>query len=78
MEQKEIISKHNWDFVVYRIGNEEFISVVFFNSMVDFSRVFKLKDSERNLNIDQYKKLAENIRNNYPSYQNREIKDNQI
>lgn len=67
------ITKNNWDFTLYQEGKEYFISVVFFNSMIDFSRSFKLTEEEKLFDFEQLKKLSELIRNNYDAYKEREI-----
>jgi predicted transcriptional regulator len=67
------IKKNNWDFTLYEVGKEFIISVVFFNSMIDFSRSFKLTDNEKVFQFEQLKELSENIRNNYDVYEEREI-----
>ena len=71
--KKVVIEKNNWDFTLYEVDEDYIISVVFFNSMVDFSRSFKLTKSEKSFNLDQLKKLSELIRNNYDNYKDREI-----
>ena len=67
------IAKHNWDFTLYQDKEDYIISVVFFNSMVDFSRSFKLTEAEKKFNFKQLKALSENIRNNYNAYIDREV-----
>ena len=67
------ITKNNWDFTLYEAGKEYIISVVFFNSMVDFSRSFKLTEDEKAFDFEQLKELSELIRNNYNAYKEREI-----
>lgn len=67
------ITKNNWDFTLYKVDNEYIISVVFFNSMVDFSRSFKLTEEEKSFDFEQLKELSDLIRNNYNTYKEREI-----
>lgn len=67
------IAKHNWYFTLYQEKEDYIISVVFFNSMVDFSRSFILTEAEKKFNFKQLKTLSENIRNNYNSYIDREV-----
>lgn len=67
------IAKNNWDFTLYQEKEDYIISVVFFNSMVDFSRSFKLTEAEKAFNFEQLKVLSENIRNNYNAYIDREV-----
>lgn len=67
------IAKHNWDFTLYQEKEDYIISVVFFNSMVDFSRSFKLTEAEKKFNFEEFKALSENIRNNYNAYIDREV-----
>lgn len=73
MQEPIIKFKNNWDFTVYQYKDKETISVVFHNSFVDISKVFLLTDTEKKFNFDELKALAENIRNNYEAYKNREI-----
>ncbi len=67
------ITKNNWDFTLYEVGQDYVFSVVFFNSMVDFSRSFKLNENEKTFNFEQLKELSELSRNDYDSYKEREI-----
>lgn len=69
----KLVTKSNWDFTLYEVGESYIISVVFFNSMVDFSRSFKLTKTEKLFNLDQLKELSELIRNNYENYKEREV-----
>lgn len=69
----KLVAKSNWDFTLYEVGESYIISVVFFNSMVDFSRSFKLTKTEKLFNLDQLKELSELIRNNYENYKEREV-----
>ena len=69
----KLIAKIDWDFTLYEVDQNYFISVVFFNSMVDFSRSFKLTKNERLYNLDQLKELSDLIRNNYNNFKEREI-----
>lgn len=65
--------KNNWDFTVYQVGKDEVITVVFFNSMIDFSRSFLMNKTELTFDITQLKELSEQIRNNYDLFKYREI-----
>jgi hypothetical protein len=67
------ITKNNWDFTLYEVGQDYIFTVVFFNSMVDFSRSFKLNENEKIFKFEQLKELSELIRNDYDSYKEREI-----
>jgi hypothetical protein len=69
----KLIAKIDWDFTLYEVDQNYFISVVFFNSMVDFSRSFKLTKNERLYNLYQLKELSDLIRNNYNNFKEREI-----
>jgi len=69
----KLITKNNWDFSLYVVREDYIISVVFFNSMMDFSRSFKLTEIEKTFNFDQLKEFSELIRNNYDSYKEREV-----
>lgn len=73
MNSVKIKAKNNWDFVLYQVGEEEIISVVFFNSMVDYSRSFKLTKQEKLYGFEELKKLSEEIRNNYDLFKEREV-----
>ena len=67
------IIKNNWDFTLYEVGKDYIISVVFFNSMIDFSRSFKLTEEEKRFDFNQLKELSELIRTNYDAYKEREV-----
>ncbi|MBW7675321.1 hypothetical protein [Chryseobacterium chendengshani] len=67
------IYKHNWDFILYEEGNNKIFRVVFYQSFTDTSKEFILKGDELNYDFEQLKKLAEDIRNNYENYKDREI-----
>lgn len=69
----KLITKNNWDFTLYEVGEDYIITVVFFNSIVDFSRSFKLTKNEKLYNLDKLKELSQLIRNNYENYKEREI-----
>jgi hypothetical protein len=73
MDSIKIKAKNNWDFTLYQVNQEEIISVVFFNSMFDFSRSFKLNEIERNFDFEKLKELSEQIRNNYDLFKDREV-----
>ncbi len=70
---KKEIMKHNWNFILYEENGKKTIDVAFYKSYFDFSREFKLEGDELNYDFEQLKKLAEDIRNNYEKYKNREI-----
>ncbi|MBW7675323.1 hypothetical protein [Chryseobacterium chendengshani] len=72
--KKELIDSP-WDFTLYEENNLKFLEVIYCNSFVDFSREFKLEKDELNYNFEELKKLAEDIRNDYEKYKNREIKE---
>lgn len=63
-----------WDFTLYEENGVKFLEVVYCNSFVDFSRKFKLLEDETDFDFEELKKLAEDIRNNYEKYKDREIK----
>jgi hypothetical protein len=73
MDSIKIKAKNNWDFTLYQVNQEEILSVVFFNSMFDFSRSFKLNEIERNFDFEKLKELSEKIRNNYDLFKDREV-----
>ncbi len=72
--RKEIMDSP-WDFTLYEENNKKILDVVYCNSFVDYSRKFLLQGDELNYDFDQLKKLAEEIRNNYENYKDREIKE---
>jgi len=43
---KKELQKNNWDFTLYDVDGIKIISVVFFNSFMDISRSFLLKNKE--------------------------------
>ncbi len=67
------IQKNNWDFTLYDVDGRGVITVVFFQSIFDFSRSFYVTEEEKGLNLEQLKVLAEDIRNRYEAYKTREI-----
>ena len=64
-----------WDFTLYEESGNKILEVVYCNSYFDFSREFKLKDEELSYDFEELKVLAEDIRNNYEKYKDREIID---
>jgi hypothetical protein len=70
--RKELISDR-WNFILYEENGIKIIDVDFFNSFVDISKKFKLQGGEVEYDFDQLKALAEDIRNNYETYKDREI-----
>lgn len=66
--------KHNWDFILYEEDGKKIFRVVFYQSFTDTSREFRLIGEELNYNFEELKELAEDIRNNYENYKDREIK----
>lgn len=70
---KELID-NPWDFTLYEENDKKILEVYYCNSFVDFSRKFRLEKYEHNYNFEQLKSLAEDIRNNYENYKDREIK----
>jgi hypothetical protein len=70
---KKEIAKNNWDFILYEIDGKKILSVVFYNSFVDISKSFILREKEENYNFEELKILAEKIRNNYESFKDREV-----
>ncbi|MFN3783431.1 MAG: hypothetical protein ACK4R6_05910 [Spirosomataceae bacterium] len=67
------IQKNNWDFTLYDVDGKGVITVVFFQSMIDFSRSFYVTEEEKIFNFEQLKVLSEDIRNRYEAYKTREI-----
>lgn len=55
-----------------KIGKKT-LDVTFYNSYFDFIREFRLEMNELNYDFEELKKLAEDIRNNYEKYRDREI-----
>lgn len=70
---KKEIFKHNWDFVLYDVDGKKIISVVFYNSYVDMSHSFYLKEEELEYDFERLIKLAEYIRENYDLFKDREV-----
>ena len=70
--KKELIDSP-WDFTLYEKNGIKIIEVVYCNSFFDFSRDFKLQGDELNYDFEQLKVLAEDIRNNYENYKDRQI-----
>ena len=70
---KKQLMKHQWDFILYEENNKKIFDVIFYNSFVDTSKKFELKGEELNYDFEQLKALAEDIRNNYENYKDREI-----
>ncbi|SQI41837.1 Uncharacterised protein [Leminorella richardii] len=60
-----------WNYILYSVNGRTVITVIFFD-IVDYYRSFYLLDSEITLNEKALVNLAENIRNNAKSYENRE------
>lgn len=67
--------KHQWDFILYEEADNKIFRVVFYQSFTDTSKEFKLEGDELNYDFEQLKVLAEDIRNNYENYKDREIKE---
>ena len=65
--------KHNWNFILYEEDGNKIFRVVFYQSNTDTSREFNLQGEELEYDFEQLKELAENIRENYENYKEREI-----
>ena len=72
---REKLMSDRWNFILYKENGEKIIDVDFFNGFVDTSKKFKLQGDEVDYDFDQLKALAEDIRENYDNYKDREIKD---
>ena len=72
MRNIRLLDKRNWDFILYDVDGKKIFSVVFFGSLIDYSRNFKL-ESEIILNHEELISLAEKIRNNYNDYKDFEV-----
>ena len=70
--KKELIDSP-WNFTLYEENGKKIIDVDFFNSFVDTSKKFILNSEESNYDFEQLKALAEDIRNNYENYKDRQI-----
>ncbi|HRP91032.1 MAG TPA: hypothetical protein PKX92_13455 [Edaphocola sp.] len=70
--RKELF-KHNWDFILYEENGHKVLRVVFYQSFTDTSKFFRLTGEELKYDFEQLKTLAEDIRNNYENYKDREI-----
>ena len=72
---KTTLMKHQWDFILFEENGKKILDVIFYNSFVDTSKKFKLQGDELDYDFEQLKVLAEDIRQNYDNYKDREIKD---
>ena len=72
-EMRNVLLKHTWDFIVYEENGNMLISVIFHQSYTDTSRIFRLSVGEHHYDLEQFKILAEEIRNNYQKYKDREV-----
>ena len=70
---KKQLMKHQWNFILYEENGKKIIDVDFFNSFVDTSKKFILNSEKSNYDFEQLKALAEDIRNNYENYKDRQI-----
>lgn len=70
---KKELQKNNWDFILYDVDGKKILSVVFYNSFIDISKSFILNIKEENYSFEELKILAEEIRNNYEIFKDREI-----
>lgn len=73
MKVLEKIAKNNWDFILYKTDEGFVMNIVFHSSAADFSRSFRISESEANQEIEGLKQLSEKIRKNYESYKDQEI-----
>ena len=73
MNALEKVMKSNWDFILYRTDQGFVLNVTTCNSFVDVTRSYKITDEESKLDFEGVKQLAEQIRNNYDSYKDREV-----
>ncbi len=69
----EELAKHPWDFIVFKTDNGFVMNVVFHASAMDYSRSFRLNETEARQGMEDLKKLSERIRNDYESFKDREI-----
>lgn len=72
---KKELMKHQWDFILYENDGVKTFDIAFYKSYFDFTREFKLQGEELNYDFEQLKKLAEDIRDNYEKYKDREIQE---
>jgi hypothetical protein len=70
---KKLVQKKDWDYSIYNVNGVKIISVVFYNSFVDYSRSFLLRKEEEYYSFEEFAILAEKIRNNVTIYEDREI-----
>lgn len=70
---KELVQKKDWDYSIYNVNGEKIISVVFYNSFVDYLRSFLLRKEEECYSFEEFALLAEKIRDNVTIYEDREI-----
>ncbi|GAB3337201.1 hypothetical protein GCM10027429_21380 [Marivirga atlantica] len=73
MKALEELAKHTWDFILYKTDEGFVLNVVFNSSFADYSRSFRVSESEANQDMEGLKQLSERIRTNYESFKDREI-----
>jgi hypothetical protein len=67
------LAKHNWDFILYKTECGFVMNVVFNSSFADYSRSFRVSETEASQDMEGLKKLSAHIRSNYDQYIDREI-----
>ena len=72
MDNLKQLDSKVWDFTLYEVDGKRIITVTFYG-LVDFPRSFYLRESEYPYNHDELVQFAENIRNNYDHFKEREL-----
>lgn len=72
MHNLKQLDNKNWDFTLYEVDKQRIITVMFYG-VVDFPRSFYLRESEYAYNHNELVQFAENIRNNYDLFKDREL-----
>jgi hypothetical protein len=67
------VEKNNWDFSLFHTDEGYVLNVVFHASFSDFSRSFRVKKEEIQIDFEGLKEFSEEIRNNYDLYKHREV-----
>jgi hypothetical protein len=72
MENLKELDNKNWDFTLYEAGTKRIFTVMFYG-LVDYPRSFYLRETEYLFSHDELIHFAEEIRNNYERFKDREL-----
>lgn len=72
MNKPRKLYSENWNFTLYKVGDDFVISVVFFGR-IDVFRSFKLDFAIDPADYSRLKEFAEHIRNNYDDFREIQI-----